>query len=139
MLLSSCGSPTHEETVMSARAAIEAGNYQLAAKSIDAAVKDLDNETPSVSELSELAMLKMMIADLDSEAADASEALDLYQRACEISSDSVELYMLSLPRDEAQYLVMLRNLQRARIVSATGDFPQEEAGEAEETSQIVAD
>lgn len=132
MLLSSCGSPTHEETVMSVRAAIEAGNYQLAAKSIDSAVKSLDDETPSVSELSELAMLKMMIADLDSEAADASEALELYQRALELNADSVEIYMLSLPRDEAQYLVMLRNLLRARIVSATGDFPQEETEESDE-------
>lgn len=127
----SCGDATHQETVASARTSIESGNYKMAARSIEAAVKSLDDKQPSVNELSELAMLTMMIADLDPEAADASDALNLYARACMIDADSVELFIYSLPRDEAQYLVMLRNLQRARVVNASSDFPEEPADDSE--------
>lgn len=133
VMVSSCGgAATARETIASVRQSMKSGDYELASRSIAVVVNDVDSDGRSVAELSELAMLAMKLSDESPEYGDAVSAIALYDRATAIDRDSVDEFTRTLPVEEAQYLVMLRNLQRAREIDAA-DIPDHEEEYMEET------
>lgn len=96
-----------------ARSAIAANDYKLAAKTLDDATAHLDSESPTASELTEMAVLYMIINERMPEDGHDAAALDCYSRAASISPDSVNILFGTLPPDEAQYLFMLSSLYRS--------------------------
>lgn len=137
-VVTSCGgAATTEETIASVRQSMKSGDYDLASRTIEACVEDVDSEERSVAELSELAMLAMRLSVESPDYGDALSALTLYDRATAKSRDSVEIFTIGLPVEEAQYLVMLRNLQRAREIDAASlpDHEEDYGDEAMEEEE----
>lgn len=111
--LTSCGKTTTAEMIESARTAIAAKDYELAAKTLDETAERFDSETPTASELSEMAVLYMIVNDNIPENGHDVSAFYCYSQAIDISPDSVNIFFGTLPPDESQYLFMLSSLYRS--------------------------
>lgn len=106
-----CGSSSTKDCIATARAAIAAGDFDLAQKTLDEIVVDIDSKSPSATELSQMAVLYMIVNDNQDENGNEASALDCFRRAVALDPDSVQACFRSLPPDESQYLFMLSSLQ----------------------------
>ncbi len=131
MIVSSCGgAATAEETLALVDRAIKSNDYEMASKLIAEVVED-DSSRFSAGEMTHLAIMAMKINDESAEYGDVVVALTLYERAMAVSADSVVEFANRLSMDEAQYLVTLQSLLRARDMDAT-DIPAYEEESIEE-------
>lgn len=124
-LCSCVGNSSTAETLDTLAIAIDNGDSTMAENAFDAAVDDVNSREASVNELCRLAMLGMKLDDKFSMSSYSVTALSLYDRATSIDRDSVEAYVMTLDRDDIQYMHQLLNLQRG-LENSGADIPDHE-------------
>ncbi len=103
---------THDGVAL-ARNAIAAGDYTLAAGTLDAAVAELSDSTASATCVGEMAVLYMVLNEQVTDEVYSAKALELYKRAMAINADSVNSLFSTMEPEDVRYLFMLRNLSTA--------------------------
>lgn len=122
---------THDGVAI-ARNAIAAGDYELAAGTLDAAVSQISDSTASATSVGEMAVLYMILNEQTSDGDYCARALDLYKRAVAIDADSVNSLFSTMEQEDVRYLFMLRSLSTAlenpADLSEYGAYDSEDLG-----------
>lgn len=126
-----CSKTPPQETLLTAREAIKNKDYAAAQKYLDDATKDLNNSDLSATQLSEMAVLYMILSDQhQNEEENVASAVACYEKAIGMAPDSVAAYLKGLPSDERYSIMMLRQMNLGADPGSFGD--DEMAGEIDE-------
>ena len=139
LMFFSCSKTTPEESMQSVRNAMEKQDYAAAQKYLDNAVKDSVSHT--ATNLSEMAVLYMKLSENYNNEENVASAFSCYEKAMNISSDSVMSYIANIPVDERACMLVLHQMnvgaEGSNFDEGWSEFEEEgmSAGEVDEHSE----
>lgn len=113
LFFAGCSKPTSDETIALARKAIEEKDFVTAQKLLDDATQNIESVRMPVNDLLDISLLYMIISENHNEEVNVASAVACFDRAEDLSPDSVRLYINSLDLDQRGYFSLLSQMNRS--------------------------
>lgn len=121
--LTGCRKSTPEENLEAAQTAVANGDFESAARTIDAIGDETGESITSVNTLINLAIVCMEVNEQRPDQAYDATALFYFKRARQLAPDSVDYFLQTANIEQVKYLATLLGLQRA--MELDGNYPEE--------------
>jgi tetratricopeptide (TPR) repeat protein len=127
IIVVSCGGYSTDDNLKASRASIDSGDYDNACNILNEVVS---REDISARQLSQAAMLYMMINEHITDRGLDALALEYFRKALALNTDSVNALINELSPDDLQYMAILESLNRG--IESKGSLSDYEEAEAYE-------
>lgn len=109
-MLSACSNGVDIKEVSEIEQLLAAKDYESAQSMCDDIVDGADLKSLDLQSLCKLSIFYVKLSDNQHQEDNMAKATKCYQTATEINADSVSAFMTELPLDDAQYVMLLKNL-----------------------------
>lgn len=109
-MLSACSNGVDIKEVSEIEQLLAAKDYESAQSMCDDIVDGADLKSLDLQSLCKLSIFYVKLSDNQHQEDNMAKATKCYQTATEINADSVSAFMAELPLDDAQYVMLLKNL-----------------------------